>query len=360
MAAPLRGRDSVMAMRRALPIALVAAGLAGCGGGGSGKAAATPSGGSSSGEQPASRVVGHPTVVARGIPFPTNLAFDAQGRLWVSSGAGGSNPSDGVWYVPPNGRPRHVARRLTAAFGLAWAGDRLYVTHITSPATGAITRLDGFTGTGFRHRRVVVDGVPVGDHTLGSIVQDPDGRLFFGAGATRTSGGPTGRVLSFMPGQHRPRVEATGFSSAFGLAVAGQRLLVTDDGRNDLGPSRPHDELDALDRNGPVVDFGYPGCYGQGGSACAGTQPPLTNFAAHASPAGVAVRDDVAYVAENGSSVPGHPTGSDIQRVDLRTGRRSVFWRSPVKHDPTGLALGPDGNLYLALYASGEVVRFDL
>ena len=77
-------------------------------------------------------------------------------------------------------------------------------------------------------------------------------------------------------------------------------------------------------------------------------------------PPGVAVKGDVAFVVENGSSFLQNPSGSDIQRVDLRTGQHTVFWRSPVKHDPVGAAIGPDGNLYITLFASGEIVRFTL
>ena len=51
-----------------------------------------------------------PKVVARGIPFATNVVFDPAGGMWVTSGAGGSNASDGVWYVPKGGKPRHVVR----------------------------------------------------------------------------------------------------------------------------------------------------------------------------------------------------------------------------------------------------------
>ena len=87
---------------------------------------------------------------------------------------------------------------------------------------------------------------------------------------------------------------------------------------------------------------------------------PLTKLPAHAASAGIAVAGDVAYVAENGSAFEKNPTGSDVVRVDLNTGRHSVLWRSPVKHDPLGAAIGPDGDLYVTLYASGKVVRFDL
>jgi glucose/arabinose dehydrogenase len=135
---------------------------------------------------------------------------------------------------------------------------------------------------------------------------------------------------------------------------------VTDTGRNDLGPFKPHEEVNAFDPSGPVVDFGYPGCYGQGGRACAGTRAPLANLPPHAASAGIAVTGDVAYVAQNGSAFEENPTGSDVVRVNLRTGRHSVLWRSPVKHDPLGAAIGPDGDLYVTLYVSGKVVRFDL
>jgi glucose/arabinose dehydrogenase len=298
--------------------------------------------------------------VARGLRFPTNLAFDDQGRLWMTSGAGGSNPTDGVWYVPRGAPARQVAKGLTAARGLTWVGPQLYVTHIATQSDGRVTVLDGFTGAAFQHRRAAIDGVPVGRHALGSIVKGPGGRLFFVAGSTLDKGGVSGRVLSFAPGDARTAVEATGLNSVFGLAFAGRRLLVTDGGRNDLGPYRPRDELNAFEPAGGVVDFGFPRCYSKGGAKCAGTRQPLASLAPHAVPVGVAVKGDVAFVAENGSSYPQNPTGSDIQRVDLRTGRRTLFWRSPVKHDPTGAVIGPDGNLYVALYASGKVVRFDL
>jgi glucose/arabinose dehydrogenase len=155
-------------------------------------------------------------------------------------------------------------------------------------------------------------------------------------------------------------VKATGLRSPFGLAFYGRLLLVTDTGRDDLGPFRPPEELNEFNPAGPVVNFGFPGCYGQGGQACAGMRPPLATFGAHASPAGVAVKGDVAFVVENGSSFVQNPTGSDIQRVDLRTGQHTVFWRSPVKHDPVGAAIGPDGNLYVTLIASSEILRFKL
>jgi glucose/arabinose dehydrogenase len=348
---------------RAAVLALAVLAVAGCGGGTGSGTGSTPSPTQTAASTAASAapVAGHPVVVASGVPFPTNLAFDRQGRLWVSSAAGGSNPStDGVWYVA-HGAPRHVVKGLGATFGLTWVGDQLYVTHMSSSGNGAVSVLQGFDGTTFKRRRTVIGNVAAGIPTMASVVQGPGGRVYLGVPASHDKGGQAGRILSIAPGEAKPVVEATGLNSTFGLAFDGGRLLVTDNGRDDLGPSRPPDELDTFDPSGSVVDFGYPACYGQGGSACAGTRGPFVRFLPHASPAGIAVAGDTAYVAENGAIVKtAKPAGSDIQRVDLRTGRTSVFWRSPVKHDPTSAAIGPDGNLYATLYASGKVVRFDL
>ena len=341
-----------------IALALVALAVAACGGG---NGTSTPTASrTSSGAEQAARAAGTPTVVASGLAFPTNLTFDSRGELWVTSGSRGEQPSDGVWYVPRGGKPHHVAKGLTGALGLTWADDRLYVSHITSASRGRVTVLEGFTGSTFTQRRTAIDGVPVGENSMGPIVQGPDGRLFVKAGSVTASGEPSGRVLSFAPGGHKPRVEATGLNSEFGLAFAGSRLIVTDTGRNDLGPFRPDEEVNGFDPSGSVIDFGYPACYGQGGSACDGKQEPLASLPAHAASAGVAVAGDFAYVAENGSAFEENPTGSDVVRVDLRTGRHSVLWRSPIKHDPLGAVIGPDGNLYVTLYASGKVVRFDL
>ena len=301
-----------------------------------------------------------PTVVASGLHFPVNLTFDSHGGLWFTSSlAHAQNPTDGIWYIPPGGRPSHVVTGLAAA-GLLWVGNSLYVASITPSGTGEITVFSGFNGSRFTSQRVRLDGLTVGSHEIGSIALGPDGRLYIGTGAAGDHSGPPGTVLSFAPGNGSPVLKATGLRSAYGLAFYGQLLLVTDTGRDDLGPFRPPEELNEFNPAGPVVNFGFPGCYGQGGAACAGTRPPLVSFAAHATPTAAAVKSDVAFVVENGSSFVQNPSGSDIQRVDLRTRQHTVFWRSPVKHDPVGAVIGPDGNLYVTLIASSEIIEFKL
>jgi glucose/arabinose dehydrogenase len=302
----------------------------------------------------AARAAATPTVVAKGIPFATNIAFDPAGGMWVTSGAGAVNASDGVWYVPPGGKPRHVIRGLQTALGLRWAGGWLYVASITSRTTGHVTAYSGFDGTRFARHTVALADLRVGLHDVDSIVQGPGGRLYVGVGSTFDDHGRPGRVLSWMPGTHTARLEATGLRNPYGLAFHGSQLLVTDNGQDRLGPMHPPEELNVFDPSGPVADFGFPRC----APSCAGAIAPIVRFPAHASTDGLAVKGDFAYVAENGSTVRDHPVGSDVQRVNLRTRNRTRIWKSPVQHDPLGAAIGPDGDLYVTLFVSGEVVRF--
>src|SRR4051812_21737911 len=167
------------------------------------------------------------TVVARGIPSPTNIAFDGRGRMWIASGAGGPRATDGIWLVPRKGAPRHVASGLNTALGLVWSRRVLYVGHITSPSNGRVTALSGFTGRRFRTRRVALDGLTVGRHTVDSLVVGETGRLYVGVGSTQDNQGLPGRIISFNPRVGRPKVEASGLRNPYGLAWWGKRLLVT-------------------------------------------------------------------------------------------------------------------------------------
>jgi hypothetical protein len=147
-------------MKRAIAVgaALAAlAGLASC----SHPSAAPHSATSTAAEVP--RHAPPPAVVASGLHFPVNLTFDQHGGLWFTSNVvgGNNNPTNGVWYIPPGGRPRQVVKGLAPA-GLAWVGNNLYVASTTAPGTGEITVLTGFNGSHFASQRVRLDGLTVG------------------------------------------------------------------------------------------------------------------------------------------------------------------------------------------------------
>jgi glucose/arabinose dehydrogenase len=318
-------------------------------------------------------------IVATGIPYASNVTFDARGGMWVASGAPFSQKGDGVWYVAHAGaRPVHVIRGTLTALGLTWFRGRLYVASTLSRVTGIVARYSGFDGRRFAHRRVVIPAIAIGRHGLGTIAPGPKGRLYLGVGAEQDTlaGGheTSGTVVSFKGDGTDLRIEARGLRGPFGLAfVPGTAsLLVTDNGRDDLGLRRPPDELDLVrDVTRAAPDFGFPDCYGQGGRACSGTAAPLALLPAHAGVGGVAVTGDwggrglTAFVAESGSVVGGVDAGREVRRIELRrrpgggydaTG--SVFATGFGEQDALGTAIGPGGALYVTLWGTGAVVRF--
>jgi glucose/arabinose dehydrogenase len=318
-------------------------------------------------------------LVAQGIPYASNVAFDARGGMWVTSGAPFAQDGDGVWYVPRAGaRPVHVIRGTRTALGLAWWRGRLYVTSQPGERLGTVTRYSGFSGRRFAHARTVVPSLPVWQHPLGSIIPGPGRRLYVGVGAEQdaVAGGhaTSGTVVSFRGDGSDLRIEATGLRGPFGLAfVPGTAsMLVDDDGRDDLGPRRPPDELNLVrDVTRAAPDFGFPGCTDRGGPVCARTTAPLVALPAHAGVGGVAVSPDwggrgpTAFVAENGAVAPGVVAGRELRAVALRRRPGGAYAATPrvlatgfADQDPLGTAIGPGGALYVTLYRTGAVVRF--
>ena len=168
---------------------------------------------------------------AKGIPNPSNLAFDGRGRLWATSAGVQAAATDGVWLVPRRGaRPRQVVSGLFSALGLTWHRRELYVSHIVPHATfaprhtGRVVAFSGFDGRRFTRSRVVVDGLPVERHRVDSIAAGPAGRLYLGIGSESdhepSSAELAGTVISFRPDGEALRVEARGLRNPYGLAFA--------------------------------------------------------------------------------------------------------------------------------------------
>ncbi|MEP6954287.1 MAG: hypothetical protein ABI950_09535 [Solirubrobacteraceae bacterium] len=325
------------------------------------------------------RAAGPGETVATGIPYATNVVFDARGGMWVTSGAPFHESGDGVWYVAtPGAKPVHVIRDTLLALGLTWYRGRLYVVSQVGGRAGVVDRYRGFDGRRFATHRRVVPLIPVYQHPLGTIVPGSQNRLYLGVGAEQdaNAGGhvTSGTVVSFRGDGTDLRIEARGVRGPFGLAfIPGTAsLLVADNGRDDLGARRPPDELNLVrDVTRGAVDFGFPGCSNAGNSVCASTVRPLSLLRPHSAPGGVAVarnwrgRGLTAFVAENGAVYPGVNAGRRITAVQLkrRAGggydtRKYTLAAGFADQDPLGLAVGPDGGLYVTLFRTGGVVRF--
>ena len=146
----------------------------------------------------------------------------------------------------------HVIRGTLTALGLTWFRGKLsYVASTLSRVTGIVARYSDFNGRAFAHRRVVIPAISVGLHGLGTLVPGPNGRLYLGAGAEQDAlagGHVTSGTVGLQGRRSDLRIEATGVRRPFGLAfIPGTAsLLVTDNGRDDLGVHRPPDELNLV------------------------------------------------------------------------------------------------------------------
>lgn len=306
-------------------------------------------------------------VFATGLPRPTAFAVDSQGRLWATSGAGARTREDGVWLVAGKGaRPQQVVRDVPTPLGLTWHGGELYVAE-----RGRVRAYAGFSGGRFAHGRTVLTELPVGLHQNAGIAAGPDGRLYLGIGSQCDSCRPRHRlsatVVSFLPDGSDLRVVARGLRYAYGLAFLPGTgdLFATENGRDDLGLRAPPEELNLI-RDGK--DYGYPGCWGQGGSACAGSEPALVRLAPHASADALTFITGQwgpryatsAFIAEFGSSFR-PSTGRDVVRVALTpaatgyTARASVF--ATGFGTPLAIATGADGALVVGDFSRNTVYR---
>lgn len=319
------------------------------------------------------------TTAASGVGRPTNIAFDRRGGLWTTSGGYAPARSDGAWFTARRGAPPvHAIADVRAALGLTWFRGELFVTHIARAGgrtVGRITAYSNFDGRRFRRSRTVLDGLPTGLHQIDSVVAGPAGRLYVGIGAVAEARrGPnplSASVVSFLPSGRGVRVEARGLRNPYGLAfVPGtSHVLVSDNGRDLLGQDVPPDELNLVDVARPPRDYGFPGCWEQGGRACRGTAGALARLAPHSAAGGVALAPRLgrfgrsAFVAENGSTIRRRLSGNIVVRVALRRAGGSYratvhpFARGFAHNDPVGIAIGPDGAVYVTLHNSGQVVR---
>jgi glucose/arabinose dehydrogenase len=244
------------------------------------------------------------TVYATGVPNVSALVFDEQGQLWAASGAFEDKGTDGIYVVDQKGgMARKVISDSHTPLGLLWIGNTLYVSQ-----KEAVVAYAGFSGTAFASTRVVLQ-LPTGVGEVNGMVLGPDGRIHLGISAPCDSCTPTnplsGAVVSFLPDGSGLRVDASGIRAPIGLTYrrATGALYVTMNQRDDLGDATPGDWL-AVVSDGQR--WGFPGCYGQGGTACSTAPAPIAALDKHAAVSGVVVLADelgatyrdVALVAE--------------------------------------------------------------
>jgi glucose/arabinose dehydrogenase len=267
--------------------------------------------------------------IADGLTFPTSVAWDDQGRMWVAEAGGGFQPEQ----LQPSRLLRlengSVAETLELSehlippvVGLTFHDGHFYITHRDmSDMTGAVSRvaMDGSVEqilTGFRDARA--------EHFMNGIEVGPDGRLYFGVGQAGNSGvmGPdVGPFIEMNPDLHPVPCED--------LTLLGHNFMTPDfrveddDGEDEEGP---------MVLTGAFVPFGQatqPGEVVQGEEKCGGAvfsfdpddaEGTLERFAwGMRQPIGIAWdADGTMYVGENGYDVRGARPVQDEMDATLR------------------------------------------
>ena len=186
----------------------------------------------------------------------------------------------------PARRPSRCVRGLHTPLGLLWIGDSLYVA-----SKERVDAYTGFDGTAFASERAVVS-FPPGVGEVNGLALGPDGRIRLGISAPcdhcTPSSDLSGAVVSFVPDGTDVRSDATGIRAPIGLAYfpGTSELFVSMNQRDDLDDQTPGDWLSIVQ---PGQSWGFPDCYGQGGSVCAGTPGPVAELDEHAAVSGVAI-----------------------------------------------------------------------
>jgi glucose/arabinose dehydrogenase len=159
-------------------------------------------------------------------------------------------------------------------------------------------------------------------------------------------------------------------------------LWSTNNGRDLMGDDLPPDTIDIVQDG---ADYGWPRCHSGrlpdpqfgGDNGCAGVEPPIAEIQAHSAPLGLVFYTGTAFPAEyqgdlfialHGSWNRSEPTGYKVVRLPLDgsqpTGPLEDFatgWLDESSEGgsgrPVGLAVGPDGALYVSDDKSGYIYR---
>jgi glucose/arabinose dehydrogenase len=257
-----------------------------------------------------------------------------------------------------------LVRGLRIPLGLAWRGRDLFVSE-----QGRLERLTLHAGR-LVDRRLIVKGLPFGEHQQDNVVVAPGGRrLYWGSGSTcdacKERDVRSAAVLSLRPDGSDLRIVARGMRNPYGLAFqpGTGRLYASVNGQDELGTKTDPEPAEMAVVVKPGALYGWPRCWPNArtlrlSGSCGGVTRPAAYLEPHSSADGIAFWRGDLYVAEWGQYLS-HRFGRRVVRVELRpngTARRVTSFASGFVHP---LALLPDrtGGLLVADWGRGIVYR---
>lgn len=326
------------------------------------------------------------TVFASGLDGPRFIAFGP----------------DGVLHVADRGNNRIVALPDMDGDGIAdstrvFAADvpRVHSIRFADGAwyagvpTGVI-RLQDSDGDGAADaREVLIADYPTGGHSTRTVEFLPDGRMIVSVGSSCNAceeDDPRRAAIVVYDGPQATgeRIFASGLRNAVGMTVHPETgaLWVTNNGRDLLGDDLPPETIYVVQEG---VDYGWPYChsgwlvdpeFGFDG-ACDGVPAPAVEMQAHSAPLGLAFYTGAAFpdeyhgdlfVAFHGSWNRSIPTGYKVVRIPIRDGAVNgpaedfaTGWLDETTYEvsgrPVGVAVGPDGALYVSDDKGGFIYR---
>jgi len=300
----------------------------------------------------------HASVYARGLAHVAALAEDADGNVWAATATGSTDAADGVYVIEAGGTPRLVIDDVDAPLGLVWLDNALYVAR-----HAGIEEYSGYDGTSFAEHHAVLT-LPDDVGLVSGLVVGADGRLVTGVSAPCDACTPTSpwsaAIVSVGTDGSDPHVIVRDVRAAVGFAVLPEtgELLATMNQRDGLGARTPGDWL-AIVAAGQ--SWGFPDCYGQGGTACAGVPAPVATLDKHAAVSGVAVVDgQLGSQVGTGAAVVEWMTGA-VQLVRLRTtahgySATTTQFLSGFEH-PSPVLVTSTGALLVGDWGRGRIVK---
>jgi glucose/arabinose dehydrogenase len=326
-------------------------------------------------------------VFAEGLNGPRFIAFGPDDILYVADRGNGR-----IVALPDmdgDGRADEVrifAEGLDQPHSLAFYEGAWFV----GVPTGVI-RLEDADGDGVAEdRTVLIDDYPTsGSHRTRTIKFLPDGRMVVSLGSScnvcQEADPRRASVLVYDgPDAGSERIFASGLRNAVGLAVHPDtgELWVSNNGRDLMGDDLPPETVYIVQDG---ADYGWPRCHSGtvpdpdfgDPNACDGVPQPIVQMQAHSAPldlvfyTGDSFPDEYQndlFIAFHGSWNRSVPTGYKVVRLPLDgsqvTGPVEDFAVGWLNEDtgqatgrPVGLAIGPDGALYISDDKSGFIYR---
>ncbi|MFN2425722.1 MAG: sorbosone dehydrogenase family protein [Candidatus Binatia bacterium] len=323
-------------------------------------------------------------VFAAGLSAPRFLEFGPDGRLYVAES--GRNRITALADTNGDGAAdvtKVFATDLASPHSVTWHKGALYV----GVPTGVVELKDADADGSAEARRVLVDDYPTPGHSTRTVLFLRDGRMAVSVGSSCNVCIEEDRrraaiVVYDGPAGGGEKLFATGLRNAVGLALHPEsgEMWATNNGRDWLGDDLPPETINVVKEG---LDFGWPRCHagdvvdpefgGQGG--CDGVAPPVLKMQAHSAPLGLAFYTGTAFpaqyrgdlfVALHGSWNRSTPVGYKVIRVpiaddgtpgapqDFATG---FYDDNTLTGRPVGLAVGPDGALYISDDRGGFIYR---